>query len=106
MPDNDLHSTAFPKLDETRLAALGQCTFPKRKHYRDGDALFRCGERDPRFYVLISGTVEILDESGDAPKTVAVHGPGEFAVARRLALGRTSAVFRAGSPAWTLLGTR
>jgi thioredoxin reductase (NADPH) len=79
MPDNDLHSTAFPKLDETRLAALGQCTFTKRKHYRDGDALFRCGERDPRFYVLISGKVEVMDESGDAPKTVAVHGPGEFA---------------------------
>jgi thioredoxin reductase (NADPH) len=79
MPDNDLHSTAFPKLDETRLAALGQCAFTKRKHYRDGDALFRCGERDPRFYVLIAGAVEVLDESGDAPKTVAVHGPGEFA---------------------------
>jgi thioredoxin reductase (NADPH) len=79
MPDNDLHSTAFPKLDETRLAALGQCTFTKRKHYRDGDALFRCGERDPRFYVLISGTVDVVDESGDAPKTIAHHGPGEFA---------------------------
>ncbi len=79
MPDNDLHSTAFPKLDETQLAALGQCALTKRKQYRAGDALFRSGERDPRFYVVISGTVEIADESGDAPKIIVVHGPGEFA---------------------------
>jgi thioredoxin reductase (NADPH) len=79
MPDNDLRSTAFPKLDETRLAALGQCTLTKRKQYRDGDALFRSGERDPRFYVVFAGTVEIVDESGDAPKIIVVHGPGEFA---------------------------
>ena len=78
MPDNDLHSTAFPKLDQTQLAGLGQCSFTKRKHYQDGEALFR-GERDPRFYVLIAGKVEVVDESGDAPKTVVVHGPGEFA---------------------------
>ena len=79
MPDNDLHSTAFPKLDQTQLAGLGQCSFTRRKHYQDGEALFRTGERDPRFYVLIAGKVEVVDESGDAPKTVAVHGPGEFA---------------------------
>ena len=78
MPDNDLHSSAFPKLNEAQLVALGQCPLTKRKQYRDGEALFRCGERDPRFYVLIAGKVEVLDESGDAPKTVAVHEPGEF----------------------------
>ncbi len=79
MPDNDLHSTAFPKLDQTQLAALGQCPITRRKQYRDGEALFRTGERDPRFYVLIAGKVEVVDESGDAPKAVAVHGPGDFA---------------------------
>jgi thioredoxin reductase (NADPH) len=48
------------------------------KRYRAGDALFEIGERNSNFCVVKSGEVEILDESGDAPKTVTVHGPGEF----------------------------
>jgi thioredoxin reductase (NADPH) len=79
MPDNDLHAIAFPKLGEAQLTALGRCPFTKHKHYHDGEALFRVGERDPRFYVLVAGTVEVVDESGDTPKQVAVHEPGEFA---------------------------
>ena len=79
MPDNDLHAIAFPKLAETQLAGLSQCPLCRRKHYRDGEALFHTGERDPRFYIVTAGTVEIVDESGDAPKQVAVHRAGEFA---------------------------
>src|SRR5438270_87811 len=79
MPENDLHAIAFPEIGAAQLAALGQCAFTRRKHYGDGEALFRTGERDPRFYVLTTGTVEVVDESGDTPRTVAVHGPGEFA---------------------------
>ncbi len=79
LPDSDLHAIAFPKLDADQLAALGHCTLCRHKHYRDGEVLFRTGERDPRFYVVTAGTVEIVDESGDAPKQVALHGPGEFA---------------------------
>src|SRR5260370_324648 len=36
-----------------------------------------CG-RDPRFFVIKAGDVEIVDVSGDQPKTVTVHGPGAF----------------------------
>jgi thioredoxin reductase (NADPH) len=79
MPDNDLHSIAFPTLNETQLAALGQCSCTRRKQYRDGEALFRIGDRDPRFYVLLSGALEVVDESGDAPRTIVTYGPGQFA---------------------------
>jgi thioredoxin reductase (NADPH) len=78
MAEHDLQSVAFPKLDEAQLAALGRCPLTKLKHYRDGEKLFEVGQRDWRFYVIKSGRVEIVDESGDAPKTVTVHGPGEF----------------------------
>jgi thioredoxin reductase (NADPH) len=79
VPEHDLRSIAFPKLDPDRVAALGRCPLTTRKHYRDGEAPFRAGDRDSRFFVVISGRVEIVDETGDAPRTVTFHGPGEFA---------------------------
>jgi thioredoxin reductase (NADPH) len=79
MPDHDAHSIAFPRLDDERLAALGKCSYTARRRYHDGEALFRAGDRDSKFFVVISGRVEIVDETGDQPKTVAVHGPGDFA---------------------------
>ena len=77
--DHDLYSIAFPKLDSHQVATLGACPKTIRKQYRDGEALFRAGDRDSRFYVVVSGQVEIVDETGDTPKTVTHHGPGEFA---------------------------
>jgi thioredoxin reductase (NADPH) len=77
--EHPLHSIAFPKLSDDRLASLGQCKFTARKTYPDGEALFRAGDRDSKFFVVISGHVEILDETGDEPKTIVIHGPGEFA---------------------------
>jgi thioredoxin reductase (NADPH) len=40
--------------------------------------LFEAGARDFKFFIVKSGTVDIVDESADPPKTIAVHGPGEF----------------------------
>src|SRR5947207_342601 len=79
MPARDLQSIAFPKFDENQFAAFAQCTVMKRRHFHDGEELFSAGERDSRFYIIISGKVEIVDESGDQPKTVVFHGPREFA---------------------------
>ena len=78
MAEHDLHAVAFPKLDEAQLAALGRCPLTKLRQYRDGEKLFEAGDRDSKFFVVKSGEVEIVDESGETPKTVAVHGPGEF----------------------------
>jgi thioredoxin reductase (NADPH) len=77
--DSDPHSIAFPKLEEGCLAALGQCPHTLRKAYRDGEALFRAGDRDSKFFVVITGRVEIVDETGETPKTVVVHDHGQFA---------------------------
>jgi thioredoxin reductase (NADPH) len=78
MTGYDLHSVAFPKLDEGQLASLGRCPLTTLKRYRGGETLFEAGDRDFKFFVVKSGEVEIRDESGEAPKTIAALGPGEF----------------------------
>ena len=78
MAEHDLQSVAFPKLDEAQMAALGRCPLTTLRRYRDGEKLFEVGDRDFKFFVVKSGKVEIVDESGETPRTIAVHGPGEF----------------------------
>jgi thioredoxin reductase (NADPH) len=78
MESRELRSIAFPKLSEAELASLGRCPLMVLKRYLAGETLFEIGERNCNFCVVKSGEVEIVDESGDAPKTVTVHGPGEF----------------------------
>ena len=46
--------------------------------YADGEKLFELGDRDFKFFVVKSGRVEILDESGEKPVSVTILGPGEF----------------------------
>ena len=78
MAENDLHAIAFPKLSEDQLAALGRCSLTGHRRFHAGEKLFAACDRDPRFFVIKSGEVEIVDESGDRPKVVTVHGPGHF----------------------------
>jgi len=78
MAEQDLHAAAFPKLTDAQLASLAGCSLTVLKRYRDGEKLFEVGDRHSKFFVIKSGQIEIRDESGDTPKTVAVLGPGEF----------------------------
>ena len=78
MPEHNLQSVAFPKLDGSQIAAIGRCGRASLERYEAGRKLFEVGDRDFKFFVIRSGEVEIVGESGDAPRTVAIHGPGEF----------------------------
>src|SRR5581483_7506599 len=78
MAEHDLQSVAFPALDEAQIARLGGCTGAVSRSFQDGQTLFATGERDPKFFVVKAGEVEIVDYSGDAPRQVVVHRPGEF----------------------------
>jgi thioredoxin reductase (NADPH) len=75
MVENDRNAVAFPRLDETRMASLERCPLTKLKRYRDGERLVNAGDRDFKFFVVKSGEVEIRDDSGEMPKTVAVLTP-------------------------------
>jgi thioredoxin reductase (NADPH) len=78
MAENNLQTVAFPVLDEAQIAALGQCTAARPKWFRDGQTLFAVGDRDFKFFIVKSGAVEIIDCSGDQPKTLTVHRVGQF----------------------------
>jgi thioredoxin reductase (NADPH) len=78
MAIHDLQSIAFPTLEEAQIVELCRRTDAETKSYRDGQTLFACGERDYKFIIVKSGEVEIIDHSGDEPKTVTVHRRGQF----------------------------
>jgi thioredoxin reductase (NADPH) len=78
MIPSDLKTAAFPVLDEAQMAALGQCAGASLKHYTAGQKLIEVGQRDFKFFVVKSGEIEVVDESGEAPQTIAVLGRGEF----------------------------
>jgi len=78
MPQFDLHEIAFPTLTGKQVEQLGGCTGVKISKHAAGDVLIQVGDRNFRFFVIRSGEIEILDQSGDEPTTIAIHGPGEF----------------------------
>src|SRR5690242_13038314 len=73
---NSQQDVAFPRLAAAEIAALK--TIGTTRHLRDGEPLFAAGEQEEGFFVVLSGAVEIVDRSGDKPRTFAVHQPGEF----------------------------
>src|SRR5712691_1536627 len=87
MADPTLQSIAFPTLDEAQIAELGRFAAGAPRWYRDGQTLIAAGERDFKFLVVKSGEVEIVDHSGDEPKTVVVHHPGQFTGEVALVMG-------------------
>src|SRR5438876_4735760 len=78
MAEPDLRSIAFPTLDEAQIAEIVRFAAAAPRRFRDGETLIAVGQRDFNFLLVQSGEVEIIDHSGDEPKTVAVHHPGQF----------------------------
>jgi thioredoxin reductase (NADPH) len=85
-----VHHLAFPKLSDsefTRLAGLASiCVFG------DGELVFQAGERGVPLYAVESGAIAVIDESGDEPVTVVVHGSREFTGDVSLLTGRPAIV--------------
>ena len=74
----DLNAMAFPTLTEEQITQLARYAGAPTKTFRAGEALFRAGDRDPKFYIIKSGELEIIDVTGDQPKTIRMQGPGDF----------------------------
>ena len=92
MVEHTLRSIAFPTLDDAQVSEFERCTNATKKLYRDGQTLISMGDRDFKFYIVKSGEVEIVDHSGDKPKTVVVHGKGQFTGDVSHLTGRSSIV--------------
>jgi thioredoxin reductase (NADPH) len=78
MAEHTLQSIAFPVLDADQIAQLANCAGVSARQYRDGETLIHVGDRLFKFFLVKSGEIEILDYSGDAPKTITVHRNGQF----------------------------
>jgi thioredoxin reductase (NADPH) len=78
MAEQGLDSVAFPKLSEEQIEQLGRYAGTPLRRFLAGETLFHCGDREFKFFVVKSGEIDILDETGDKPKVVVVHHPGSF----------------------------
>ena len=78
MAEHNLNTIAFPKLSDGQIAQLGRYAGETPKKFPAGQALFRCGDRDVNFFVIKSGELELVDDTGEESKTIGVLGPGEF----------------------------
>jgi thioredoxin reductase (NADPH) len=72
----DLHRVAFAKLE--RLEVLERCPGATLRHYRNGEAVIRRGERALSVFVVVSGELAIVDDAAEPPRTIAVLRRGEF----------------------------
>jgi thioredoxin reductase (NADPH) len=66
----------FPTLTPAqieRIAAVGN-----RSSTPAGEILFDVGAQNPRFFVVLSGGIEIVQPVGTTENSIVVHGPGQF----------------------------
>jgi len=90
MADLDLHKVAFPKLDDAHLATLAK--FGTRRVLRDGEYLFKAGDRELKFFVVERGAVEIVEHSSGETKRVTLHERHEFSGDVSVVTGRPALV--------------
>ena len=66
----------FPTLTPAqieRVSAVGhRCSTPA------GEVLFNVGDQNARFFVVLSGGIEVVQPAGSARTPIVVHGPGQF----------------------------
>ncbi len=78
MVAHNLNQLAFPTLDAILIAELARCSDASLQQHEDGETLIEVGDRDFQFHIVTRGAIEILDVSGDSPRSITVHGPGQF----------------------------
>jgi thioredoxin reductase (NADPH) len=88
-PDDD---GAYPRLGELQIDALSRDG--ERRRTEAGEVLFRQGERDYDFFVVLEGKVLVCDGDGPDARVIAVHGAGRFLGELSL-LSRQAAFFTA-----------
>jgi thioredoxin reductase (NADPH) len=67
---------AFPRLTSEQIEAL--TAYGERRRTRSGEVLFREGDSESDFFVILEGKVAIVEGSGDEERVISVHGPGRF----------------------------
>ncbi len=90
MAEVDLHKVAFPTLDDAQVATLAR--FGTRRLLRDGEHLFKAGDREYKFFVVERGAVEIVEHSSGETKRVTLHERHAFGGDVSLVTGRPALI--------------
>jgi thioredoxin reductase (NADPH) len=68
---------AYPRLSPEQIEALAQ--LGERRDTQAGEVLFQAGDTTCDFFVILAGSVAIVEGYGtDDERVVAIHGPGRF----------------------------
>ncbi|WP_042409990.1 FAD-dependent oxidoreductase [Streptacidiphilus carbonis] len=71
----DVHG-AYPRLTNDQIAVLRPCG--KVRQVCEGEYLFRAGEPSTEFFVVLSGTVAVVEGHDDKDHVIRLHGPHSF----------------------------
>jgi len=72
----DTESIAFPKLDDRQLALLEP--LGQRRTLRQGEIVFKAGQRDFGMTVILSGELEVFETRDGREQILATLGPRDF----------------------------
>jgi thioredoxin reductase (NADPH) len=99
LPETPDRDGAYPRLDDEQLARLE--AVGRTRPTTANEVLFREGDDDYNFVVVLEGKVAIVQGEGDDQRQIAVHGPrrflGELSLLTRQAAFFTAVVHQAGS---------
>jgi thioredoxin reductase (NADPH) len=78
LPETPDTTGAYPRLTDEQIMLLSQ--YGERKPLTMGSKLFREGDRDCGLFVVLDGTVRVVqeDSTGGESQVLAVHGRGRF----------------------------
>ena len=77
LPETPDLQGAYPRLGDEQVQILS--THGERRATRPGQVLYRKGDERYDFYVVLAGTVAVVEDEDDGvERVVAVHGPGRF----------------------------
>jgi thioredoxin reductase (NADPH) len=88
LSETDDTSGAFPRLTEGQIAALA--AQGRRRPTTAGEVLFREGDREYDFFVILEGMVAIVEDFGGHERVIGLHGKGRFLGELNLLTGQAS----------------
>jgi len=84
------HAQVFPTLTEAQINRVRP--FASLRQVKRGDLLFSADDSDVPFFILLSGSMEIVQPDMNGERLVASHGPGEFTGEMTMITGHRSLV--------------
>ena len=82
----DPRTQAFPVLTAAQISRIRADS--KLRNVAQGEILFKPGDTEVPFFVLVSGSMEIVQPSPSGEREIAKHGPGEFTGEMTMISGR------------------